>query len=130
MIKLPHENVFVRLGVSLIHGIGVFAQEEISSGTNVFPADTRPITWIPNTVLDDAALSDFQRSLYQDFAIRRGDFLGCPASFELLTVGWYCNEPDEGQEPNLIPTAEFDLITSRHVRAGEELTVRYSDFTS
>jgi hypothetical protein len=128
MSRLPHERVYVRLGVSPIAGIGVFAQQEIALGTNVFPADTTPITWVPRTLLDDAALCDFQRALYEDFAIRRGALLGCPPSFELLTVGWYCNEPHEGQEPNLIPTLEFDLVTARDVRAGEELTVRYSDF--
>ena len=130
MSKLPHEHVYARLGVSPIDGIGVFAQQDIPSGTNVFPDDINAITWVPITVLEDGALSDVQRALYHDFAIRRGGLLGCPPSFELLTVGWYCNEPREGQEPNLVPTTEFDLVTARAINAGEELTVRYSDFAA
>lgn len=126
----PHENVLARLGVSSIEGIGVFAARPISAGTNVFPADKAEIVWVPATLLDDPALSAFERSLYEDFAIRRGDQLGCPANFSMLTVGWYANEPNEGHEPNLRPTPSFDLVAVRDIAEGEELTVRYAAYTS
>lgn len=125
---LPHEGVFVRLGVSPIHGIGVFAQQPIEAGTNVFSNDTREISWLPNSLLADQSLLPFQRRLYEDFAIRRADELGCPANFNLLTVGWYLNEPTEGMEPNLVPAENFDLIALGDIQAGEELTVRYASF--
>lgn len=121
--------MLARLGVSDIHGIGVFAAELIKAGTNPFPADRAEITWVPNTVLDDRTIGDFHRSLYHDFAIRRGDDLGCPADLSLLTVGWYVNEPRPGEEPNLTSTDDFDLIAVRDIEAGEELTVLYSSFT-
>ena len=120
---LPHENVFVRLGVSTIHGIGVFAQVPIDAGTNVFANDRRELSWVSTRLLDDVYLQEFQRSLYRDFAIRRGDQLGCPANFNLLTVGWYVNEPIAGEESNLTPNADFDLIAVRDIQAGEELTL-------
>jgi len=126
---LPHDDVLARLGVSNIHGIGVFAACAIPAGTNVFPADRAEIVWVPATLLEDPALSDFERSLYRDFAIRRGEELGCPANFSLLTVGWYVNEPRSGQPPNLEPTHEFDLVAARDIAAGEELTVLYSSFS-
>ncbi len=125
---LPHHGVHVRLARSQIHGIGVFACENIGSGTNIFAADQREICWVPAGVLNDPSLNAFQRSLYQDFAIRRGQELGCPGNFNLLTVGWYVNEPSPGEEPNLLSTPEFELIAARDITAGEELTLSYSSF--
>lgn len=125
---LPHECVHVRLGRSEIHGIGVFACEAIKSGTNIFANDQREISWVPVSLLYDPSLKEFQRSLYRDFAIRHGDELGCPSNFNLLTVGWYVNEPRSGEEPNLTSTDDFDLVAIRDIAAGEELTVRYSSF--
>ena len=125
---LPHYQVHVRLGPSEIHGIGVFACTHIPAGTNVFATDQRPITWVHASVMEDPSLEEFQRAFYRDFAIRRGDELGCPSNFNLLTVGWYVNEPPAGQEPNLTSNSRFDLIALRDIMAGEELTLRYSAF--
>ena len=125
---LPHDQVHVRLGKSEIHGIGVFACEAIEAGTNIFATEQRPLTWVPATILQDPSLEGFQRSFYQDFAIRRAQQLGCPTNFNLLTVGWYVNEPRAGEEPNLTTNLRFDLIALRNIASGEELTVRYSSF--
>lgn len=130
MSERPHDGVLARLGVSGIHGIGVFAACPIAAGANVFPADDAEIVWVPASLLDDPRLSDFERSLYRDFAIRRGDELGCPANFSLLTVGWYVNEPRGSDPPNLRPTPGFDLVAARDIAMGEELTVLYASFTS
>jgi len=124
----PHDGVHVRLGNSRIHGIGVFACTAIKAGANVFAADQRPISWVPASLLQDPSLDDFQRSFYRDFAIRRGEQLGCPSNFNLLTVGWYVNEPAPGEEPNLGSTPQFELIALRDIAPGEELTIRYSSF--
>jgi len=126
--RLPHEGVYVRLGASPIHGIGVFALQPISAGTNVFANDQRAITWVPSTILDDESVPPFLRRLYSDFAIRRGNELGSPANFNLLTVGWYLNEPRAGEQPNVGPTAEFELVALRDIEAGEELTLSYASF--
>ena len=127
---LPHEGVLVRLGISKIHGIGVFAGRRIAAGTNVFANDQREICWVSADLLRDPLLHPFQRSFYHDFAIRRGDKLGCPSNFNLLTVGWYVNEPLAGDEPNLKASRGFDLVAARDIEAGEELTMRYSSFDS
>lgn len=127
---LPHDGVLVRLGVSAIHGVGVFAALPIEAGTNVFARDQAAIRWVPIAILDDPDLDDFQRSLYRDFAIRRGDQLGCPSSFALLTPGWFVNEPAAGTEPNLTATDAFELVATRDIAAGEELTLLYSSFST
>lgn len=128
-MSLPHEGVLARLGLSPIHGIGVFAQQAIPAGTNVFANDQRALRWVRAEELEAAQLEPWQQAFYRDFAIRRGDELGCPASFDLLSAGWYCNQPALGDEPNLKPSSDFDLIAARDIAAGEELTVRYADFT-
>ena len=128
-ISLPHEGVHVRLGRSEIHGIGVFACEKIAAGTNVFATDQRELRWVPASIMEDPSLGEFQRALYYDFAIRHGNQLGCPSNFNLLSVGWYVNEPAPGSEPNLTATQNFELIAIRDIEVGEELTVRYSSFS-
>jgi hypothetical protein len=126
--QMPHDEVFVRLGVSKIHGVGVFAHRPIKAGTNVFANDRREITWVQRAAAQETELSEFQRSLYNDFAIRRGDQLGCPSNFNLMSVGWYVNEPADGQQANLTSTSEFDLVAVRDIEIGEELTLSYSSF--
>lgn len=118
----------MRLGRSPIHGLGVFATERIAAGTNVFANDRREITWVPRSIMDGPDLRDFQRKFYEDFAIRCGEQLGCPANFNLLTVGWYVNEPKNGEDPNLRPTDDYELIAVRDIEVGEELTVLYSSY--
>jgi hypothetical protein len=39
---LPHNGVFVRLGVSDIHGIGVFAGQPVAAGANVLSLRRAP----------------------------------------------------------------------------------------
>ena len=124
--QLPHDGVRVRLGVSDIHGVGVFALAPIAKGTNVFARDQRPLTWVDAAELE--GVEPFERAFYEDFAIRRGGRFGCPESFDQLSVGWYVNETREGEMPNLAPTPEDELIAARDIAAGEELTVDYAAF--
>ena len=42
---LPHEHVYVRLGASAIHGIGVIAIRHIPKGTNIFANDRVELVW-------------------------------------------------------------------------------------
>jgi SET domain-containing protein len=127
--SLPHEGVYVRMGPSEIHGIGVFAGQEIAKGTNVFETDQRAIRWIPESALAELPLSAFQRRFYEDFAIRRDGCFGCPEDFNHLSVGWYVNEPAPGETPNLEATEDFQLVAARDIAEGEELTVSYASFS-
>lgn len=125
---LPHEDVWTRLGVSRISGVGVFAIRPIPAGTNVFANDQAQMHWIDARQLGDE-LSPAEKQLYSDFTVRRGTRLACPANFNLLTVGWYVNEPPQGVMPNLFASASFEMIASRDIAEGEELTVIYETFS-
>lgn len=127
--QLPHDGVVTRLGVSRISGIGVFAIAPIEAGTPLFPGDRARLRWVDGEALDKATLSDAQRALYTDFAVGRGDRLGCPASFDLLTPGWYLNEPAPGETANVIADLDCAMTAARDIAAGEELTVSYATFS-
>jgi hypothetical protein len=128
-MPLPHENVFVRLAPSPIQGIGVFAIAPIPKGTNIFANDRGEIVWIDEAELDRAAPSPEQRQLYDDFAIARDGKLGVPKNFNLLTPGWYLNQPQEGAKANVGVTANFEFVATRDIAPGEELTTRYGAFS-
>lgn len=124
---LPHHGVWVRLGISPVHGIGVFAVRDIPAGTDVFANDDRPLRWVPVAAL--TSLGPAERALYHDFGIRRGDAIGCPENFNLLGPGWYLNEPAAGAPANMRATDDYALVSNRKIVAGEELTVRYATFS-
>lgn len=127
--RLPHEQVYVRLGLSAIHGIGVFAIRPIPQGTNIFANDAVEMVWVAKAELAAAGLTPAERSFYEDFGIQSGDRIGCPVNFHNLTPGWYLNEPAPGTEANVSPDEEFNFTAARDIAPGEELTIRYLDFS-
>ena len=125
----PHDGVYARLGVSRIHGIGAFAIRPIPAGTNVFANDQRDIHWIDAAIVDSLPEDSAARRFYVDFGIRRDGRIGVPANFNLLTVGWYLNEPASGEEANVAMTEDFQILARRDIAEGEELTLRYAGFS-
>ena len=128
-MPLPHEGVLTRLGVSPVHGVGVFAIRDIPAGSNVFPNDRREISWVDATVVEALPEGSPERRLYHDFGIRQGDRIGCPPSFDLLVTGWYLNQPGPAQQANVGADDAFDMRALCDIAAGEELTVDYAGFS-
>jgi hypothetical protein len=126
---LPHQGVYVRLGLSAIHGIGVFAICPIRQGTHLFANDTVEMAWVDKAQLAAADLTPAEWAFYHDFGIHRGDSIGCPVNFNNLTPGWYLNEPAPGAEANVTSDEAFNFTTARDIDEGEELTIRYLDFS-
>jgi len=129
-VPLPHEQVYVRLGSSAIHGIGVIAVRRIAEGTNIFANDRVELVWIDARVLKDPHLSEADRAFYRDFAIVVDGLAGCPVNFHNLTPGWYLNEAPEGALPNVRIDAELNYFAACDIEPGEELTIRYPDLLS
>ncbi len=127
--RLPHQHVYVRLGVSRIEGIGVFAIRAIPEGTDIFANDRIELVWVDAEAVERSAPDRGQRALYEDFAIRLGRKLGCPVNFHNLTPGWYLNQPPDGQQPNVRVEKDFSFFAARDIAEGEELTVRYREFS-
>jgi hypothetical protein len=127
--ELPHHNVYVRLGLSPVHAIGVFAIRTIDEGINIFANDRVELVWVDKAALAGADLSEAERAFYRDFGISRGDRIGCPVNFHNLTPGWYLNEPAPGGSANVRVDADLNFYARRTISAGEELTVRYQEFS-
>ena len=123
---LPHEQVHVRLGVSGVHGIGVFAIQPIPAGSAIFPGDRQPIRWVSVDALERSEPSDAARRFYEDFGIKRGDRIGCPEDFNHLTPSWYLNAPPAGGEANVRSDADFTYFAARDIAEGEELLIDYA----
>jgi hypothetical protein len=128
--ELPHEQVYVRLGLSEVHGIGVFAIRPIAKGTSLFANDLAPIRWVDVAALDHAGLGAAERRFYEDFGIRQGDRIGCPPNFNLLTPSWYLNQPAEGEPGNVRSDADFTFYAARDIDEGEELLIDYASFSA
>ncbi len=129
MSSLPHDAVYVRLGPSAIHGIGVFAIKPIPQGTNIFASDQVDLVWVDRAALDQAGLSPAERKLYHDFGVAEAGRIGCPVNFNNLTPGWYLNEPSAGSTPNVKVGPGLVFAAARDIAEGEELTVRYTEFS-
>ena len=126
---LPHEAVYVRLGLSAIHGIGVFAIKPIPRGTNIFASDRVELVWIDRAALEVSALTPAERQLYHDFGVADGDRIGCPVDFNHLTPGWYLNEAPAGSAHNVAVDAQLNFTARCDIAEGDELTVRYTEFS-
>lgn len=125
MPVLPHHNVYTRLGVSLIHGVGVFAIRPIPAGTMIFEGDEAEIIWVNKADLKD--LSPAELKLYE-FGLVRGDSVACPKSFNNLTPGWFVNH--NKNDPNLIYDSEqYCYFAARDIAVGEELTANYQSYS-
>ena len=87
------------------------------------------IAWVERAAIDALGLSPAERDFYDAFGIAREGLIGCPVNFNNLTPGWYLNEPAEGEAPNVAVDGEMRFTTARDIDEGEELTVRYAQFS-
>lgn len=120
---LPHDDVHARLGVSAIHGIGVFAIVPIRAGVRLFGPERDEIQPVPAALVKE--LPARLRQLYEDFCVPAGGAYFAPASFNQLTIAWYLNH---GETPNVACTQDEGFITLRDIAEGEELTIDYRAF--
>lgn len=121
---LPHYKVYTRLGVSKIHGIGVFAISNIKKQTKLFYNDNDAIKWVHKKHI--SKLPKRLKEFYSDFCILRGDYYGCPNNFNDLTITWYLNHSDK---PNVYCDKKYIFYSLRNIRVGEELTIDYNSFS-
>jgi SET domain-containing protein len=121
---LPHNGVYVRLGASTIHGVGVFAVRRIKKGTNPFKRDNSNMIWVSAKKL--SRLPPNIKKLYQDFGVLTNGRYGVPPSFNQLTPAWYINE---STTPNMRCGKDYDFFAARDIEVGEELTLNYSTYS-
>jgi hypothetical protein len=101
----------------------VFAIRDIPEGTNVFAGDENEMRDIDQNDLLNLE-PEIQR-LYDDFCLLKDGTLKGPINFNNLTVGWYLNHSDT---PNVRCDKDFDFISTRLIKKGEELTADYTTY--
>jgi hypothetical protein len=121
----PHTGVFVRLRPSKVHkgGVGVFAIRGIPKGTNIFAGERESLVW---TDCEKLPKQRSLRKLYTDFGVLRSDRCGTPASFNSIGPGWYLNQ---SAKPNVRCDENLDFFALRDIKAGEELTANYDEYS-
>jgi SET domain-containing protein len=122
--KTPHDNAYTRLGISKIQGIGVFAIRDIPNNKKIFAGETSKLIWFSKKKVDQ--LEPALRRLYEDFCILEGDKYGAPDNFNNISIGWFLNH--SAKTPNVRCNRNCDYVSTRKIKAGEELSVDYSSF--
>jgi len=128
----PHDGVYARIRPSKIDrgGVGVFAIRRIRKGTMLFRGDSPEMSWMEKSKLPRAPRAI--RRLYEDFAVVTTDAedkktrLGCPVSFNRMTISWYLNN---STKPNVRCDENCYFFAARDIEQGEELTVDYSTYS-
>ncbi len=129
MKTFPHTNVYCRVGVSKIHGVGLIAITGIPKDTIIFTGKEPPSEIVPKDIVD--ALPNAQKQLYSDFAVLDGENYICPSDLSELTVGWFFNHSDK---PNvgcrLLNTRSggFDFYALDYISVGSELLLHYDAY--
>lgn len=115
--------VKTRVAQSKIHGIGLFADQDISKGTKVWGFTPGFDCFFPATVFK--ALPEVQRNFLRGYAYK--DRCGC----WILTVD---NDRfiNSSSNPNVVEgetgLITLDMVAARDITRGEELTCAYSSF--
>lgn len=130
-LKRIREETFTRLGVSSVHGVGVFAVRDIPRHTNPFPSRGRARERLVSVSESDLASEPehIQRAI-RDFFPANEDGVHWVSGWGLnnLNVSFYLNHSDTPNvEPHGADGPYVGFRTNRDIRAGEELCYCYSD---
>jgi SET domain-containing protein len=113
-----------RLGVSRIHGVGLFALVDLAKGENPFPPSPRRSV-VELTKEEVSQIPEPWRSQLLDLYVGAVVPSNYPAEVE---IAHYINH---SYTPNIVsPDGGFTLIAARDISAGEELTVDYRTYAT
>lgn len=124
------QKVFCRLGVSKVHGVGVFAIRDIPAGVN--PMEEMSPTEFETVKASEMSaaftgLSPEIKQLVIDMCPERtkdGEW-DCPAhGLNSIGIAWYLNH---SSAPNM-EERDGDFFSLREIKSGEELLVDYGTY--
>lgn len=125
-------EVYVRLSVSPIHGVGVIAVRDIPVGVDPFQERELglELMQVPlAAVMEDREIPDAVKQAVRDLCSDRDGFVNFPrCGMNGIMPLYYMNE---SADPNIGvgPPPSFYFRTLRLIRAGEELTTTYSAYS-
>ena len=123
LLKDLHQDTYVMIKPSPLHGIGVFAIRDIPKGTrDLFSQGVGE--WIKLTIAEVEALPKHSRDLVENHCLFDEDHYYVPDyGFKLVDLVVYLNHSDT---PNLISINEGEYFeATRDIAAGEELLLDY-----
>lgn len=122
------DKMYCRLGVSKIHGVGVFAVVSIPKGINPFKVSKKyeDMPWldIPNGFFKKLPKGR-QRLIAEVFIPSKGVRSLPSCGTNIVFLDSYLNH---SEKPNMATKNGFSFYTLRHIRTGEELTVDYRTY--
>jgi SET domain-containing protein len=120
-------NVYCRLAVSKIHGVGVFAIRPIPQGVDPM-AETRNVTFyeLPvRAIRDSENLTPAVKQLVKDLCPEEaGNYIIPDHSLNEIGLSYYLNH---SETPNMVERDGY-FVTARDIAEGEELTVDYCTY--
>jgi len=123
LLKDLHQDTYVMIKPSPLHGIGVFAIRDIPKGTrDLFSQGVGE--WIKLTIAEVEALPKHSRDLVENHCLFDEDHYYVPDyGFKLVDLVVYLNHSDT---PNVISINEGEFFEAiRDIAAGEELLLNY-----
>lgn len=123
LLKQLHQNTYVMIKPSPLHGIGVFAIRSIPKGTrDLFSQGVGE--WIKLTNADVEALPKHSRDLVENHCLfDEGHYFVPDYGFKLVDLVIYLNHSDT---PNVISINDGEFFeATRDIAEGEELLVDY-----
>lgn len=125
LLNQLHQRTYIRLGTSPVHGIGVFANRDISKGqSGLFSND--PSEWIHLTHAELAALPTSSRTMIENFCLYDDAGYFVPEyGFDMVDPVIYINH---AEKPNIQSVNEgSDFVALCDIAAGEELFLDYGE---
>lgn len=127
-IKDLETAVYCRLGVSAIHGVGVFAIKPIPQGINPM-VETRYAEFdscLEADIFDNSNIPDSVKALVKAMCpVNRGVVDIPPFSLNEIGVSFYLNH---SKTPNMECADDGNFYALREIAVGEELTVDYTEY--
>lgn len=122
LLKHLHEEVYCRLGVSPVHGIGVFAVRAIPKGVN--PMRTwHKVEEIPLTHKELKGLPKGVRKELDMFCYYTDAVMHIPSvGMNTMNMAVYLNH---SKKPSVKYLKNGQLVTLKAIRSGEELMLDY-----
>ena len=123
LLKDLHQDTYVMIKPSPLHGIGVFAIRDIPKGTrDLFSQGVGE--WIKLTIAEVEALPKHSRDLVENHCLFDEDYYFIPDyGFKLVDLVIYLNHSETPNVISLNEGEEFEAI--RDIASGEELLVDY-----
>jgi len=127
-------DIYCRIGVSKVHGVGVIAIKDIPKGTNPFSTLSKEKDKIITLSKDD--IKDIHpnvRKILTDFFgdKKRDNFDTYAYGPNYINISFYMNHSDKPNIDVIEDTKNnyFTFITNRKIKKGEELFINYNEYS-